>query len=51
MRVSVNTTSFEKQMNNIIKYSSGFLEGAQKGKTLFLQNAREVLGGFHFLKA
>ena len=38
MRVSVNTMSFEKQMNNIIKYSSGFLEGAQKGKTLFLQN-------------
>jgi hypothetical protein len=38
MRVSVNTTSFEKQINNVIKYSSGFLEGAQKGKTLFLQN-------------
>lgn len=44
MRISVNTKSFEKQMNNIVKYSSGFLEGAQKGKTIFLQNlGRETI--------
>jgi hypothetical protein len=44
MRISVNTTSFEKQMNNIIKYSSGFLEGAQKGKVVFLKNlGRETI--------
>lgn len=33
MRVKVNTTQFKKDMNNIVKYSMGFLEGAQRGKT------------------
>lgn len=38
MRVSTNTKSFEKQMNNIVNYSFGFLDGAQKGKSVFLSN-------------
>ena len=37
MLVRTNTASFEKQINNIIKYSSGFLDGVQKGKTQFLK--------------
>lgn len=37
MLVKTNTASFEKQINNIIKYSSGFLDGVQKGKTEFLK--------------
>jgi hypothetical protein len=38
MRVSTNTKSFTKQMNNIIDYSFGFLDGVQKGKSVFLNN-------------
>ena len=38
MRVSTNTKSFEKQMNNIINYSFGFLDGVQKGKSVLLNN-------------
>jgi hypothetical protein len=37
MRVRTNTASFEKQLENIIQYSSGFLDGVQKGKTEFLK--------------
>jgi hypothetical protein len=38
MRVKTNTVSFEKQISNIIKYSEGFLDGVQKGKSVFLKN-------------
>jgi hypothetical protein len=38
MRIRTNTKQFEKKINNIINYSFGFLEGVQKGKTLFLKN-------------
>jgi len=38
MRVYTNTKSFEKQMNNIVNYSFGFLDGVQKGKSVFLNN-------------
>jgi hypothetical protein len=38
MLVSINTKSFEKQINNIIQYSNGFIDGVQKGKTVFLKN-------------
>jgi hypothetical protein len=38
MLVSINTKSFEKQLNNIIQYSNGFIDGVQKGKTVFLKN-------------
>lgn len=38
MRVITNSKQFELQMNNIVKYSMGFLDGVQKGKTVFLKN-------------
>lgn len=38
MIIKTNTLNFEKQINNIIQYSVGFLDGAQKGKTIFLKN-------------
>jgi len=34
--VNTNTASFTKQMNNIINYSFGFLEGINRGKKIFL---------------
>ncbi len=37
MLVRTNTASFEKQLKNIIQYSSGFLDGVQKGKAEFLK--------------
>jgi hypothetical protein len=37
MRVTTTTKNFEKQLKNIIDYSTGFLDGAQKGKTEFLK--------------
>lgn len=38
MRVIINDQMFKKEMKNIIEYSVGFLEGAQAGKTQFLNN-------------
>ena len=38
MRVTMNASSLEKQLTNIVKYSTGFLEGAQHGKKVFLNN-------------
>ena len=38
MIARTNTKQFEKQMNNIVDYAIGFLDGIQKGKTLFLKN-------------
>ena len=35
MIVNTNTRSFNKQMNNIINYSFGFLEGVERGKKIF----------------
>ena len=39
MITRTNTKQFETQINNIINYSFGFLDGVQKGKTLFLSGA------------
>jgi len=36
--VRTNTASFNKEMNNIVQYAFGFLDGVQKGKKVFLQN-------------
>jgi hypothetical protein len=36
MIVNMNTKVFTAQMNNIVNYSFGFLEGVQKGKKVFL---------------
>lgn len=38
MKVRIDTRSFEKQLNNIVNYSFGFLEGAEIGKKQFLDN-------------
>ena len=38
MKVITDTANLEKILNNTIKYSTGFLDGAQKGKSIFLKN-------------
>ena len=38
MRVRVDTSSFIKDLNNVIGYSNGFLEGAKIGKSEMLKN-------------
>lgn len=38
IRVNLDTRSFRKDMNNIIAYSNGYLEGVHAGKKIFLQN-------------
>jgi hypothetical protein len=38
MRVSLDTVLFEKQMDNLVNYSIGFIDGVHSGKTLFLNN-------------
>ena len=38
MQVKFDNKKFAKQMNNIVNYSFGFLEGVEKGKTVFLDN-------------
>lgn len=35
---TVNTTLFNKQLNNLMDYSFGFLEGIQAGKKIFLEH-------------
>lgn len=37
MRAVFNSAQFKKEMNNIVDYSMGFLEGIQRGKTVFLK--------------
>jgi hypothetical protein len=47
MRVSVNTKQFTKEMNNIVEYSLGYLDGVKAGKSVFFKNlglnVKEVL--------
>ena len=38
MKVNLNSASFEKTLQNVVKYSFGFLEGAQNGKRVMLDN-------------
>jgi hypothetical protein len=38
MIVKTNTLSLTKQLNNIVNYSFGFLEGVKRGKKIFLDN-------------
>ena len=38
MNIIMNTKSLEKIIGNAIDYSVGFLDGAQKGKSIFLKN-------------
>jgi hypothetical protein len=37
MKVIFNSSQFKKDMNNIVNYSVGFLDGVQKGKSVFLK--------------
>jgi hypothetical protein len=37
MRAVFSSSQFKKEMNNIVDYSIGFLEGIQKGKNVFLK--------------
>ena len=50
MKASVNTTSFVKQMNNIVQYSIGFIDGVQLGKKDLLSGVaidiKELLGQY-----
>jgi hypothetical protein len=38
MKVNLNSASFEKTLQNVVNYSFGFLEGAQNGKRVMLDN-------------
>jgi hypothetical protein len=38
-----STASFTKQMNNIINYSLGFLEGVDRGKKIFFDRLGQGL--------
>jgi hypothetical protein len=47
MRTKINTMQFTKDMNNLVNYSLGFLEGAQLGKkALFHRIGPEVIEMF-----
>lgn len=50
MTIIVNTKDFKRDMDNIVKYSMGFLEGAKTGKRIFLDrlgaNTSEILKDF-----
>jgi hypothetical protein len=37
MRAVFNSNQFKKEMSNIVDYSIGFLDGIQRGKTIFLK--------------
>jgi len=37
MITTFNSNQFKKDMNNIVNYSLGFIEGVQRGKTVFLK--------------
>jgi hypothetical protein len=43
MKVNFNSRQFEKDMNKIIAYSEGFIEGIQKGKTKFFANLGKMI--------
>jgi len=38
MKITTNSKQFESQINNIIQYSMGFLDGVENGKRVFLKN-------------
>lgn len=38
IKVKMDSKKFSREMNNIIKYSTGFLDGVKSGKTVFLRN-------------
>lgn len=48
--VKLNSAKFVSELNNIVQYSAGFLEGAKKGKNAFFNNmgmlTKELLENF-----
>lgn len=50
IKAKIDTKRFMKDMNNIIEYSAGFVDGAQKGKNAFLAKVglmtKEILEDF-----
>lgn len=38
IKVKMDSKKFSREMNNIIKYSTGFLDGVKSGKAVFLRN-------------
>lgn len=38
MKLSIDTRQFKKDLNNVVEYSLGYLEGIQIGKSQFLRN-------------
>jgi hypothetical protein len=46
IRVKFDSNRFAKEMNNIVNYSTGFIEGVQQGKSALLENiGAEVVEG------
>lgn len=47
MKLTLDTRKFRKEMNNVIKYTEGFMDGAQLGKKKFLftlgEKTQEIL--------
>lgn len=41
MKVTYDSAKFAREMDNVMKYSIGFLEGINKGKTKFMNNLGE----------
>jgi hypothetical protein len=50
MKLKINNIQFQRDMDNIIKYSQGFLDGTKAGKELFFRNlgveVKNILGEF-----
>jgi len=43
IKMSMNSTQFRKDMNNILDYSFGFIDGVNRGKALFFNNLGKTI--------
>jgi hypothetical protein len=43
IKISMNSAQFRKDMNNILDYSFGFLDGVHRGKTVFFHNLGKTI--------
>jgi hypothetical protein len=50
IKIAINSKQFQKEMNNLVEYSFGFLDGVKAGKSVFFKNlglmVSEVLGEY-----
>lgn len=50
IKMSINSTAFKKDMQNIVNYSFGFLDGIHRGKPIFFrnlaQNVKQILENY-----